>query len=60
MDGNASARDSRFATSFFDGLLRFRPLVGADFRILESRRECFMTRLSFFVVLNAELDGVDG
>jgi hypothetical protein len=59
-DGKALARDSRVVTSFFDGLLRFRPLLGADFWILERRRECFMTRLSFFVVLNAELAVVEG
>jgi len=51
VSGNASAKDSRVVISFLDGRLRF--LDGAfDFSMREMRAECFIMRLSFFVVLN--------
>lgn len=49
--GKALARDSRSATSFFDGRLRFCAF-GLAFSILETKDECLIVRLSFFVVLN--------
>ena len=50
--GNASAKDSRVVTSFLDGRLRFfeGPL---DSSMRETRAECLIIRLSFFVVLNS-------
>ena len=48
--GKAAARDSRSATSFLEGRLRFfgRAL---DFPIREMSAECLIIRLSFLVVL---------
>ena len=50
--GKAAARDSRLATSFFDGRLRFLGWA-LDFSMREIRAERLMIRLSFFVVLKA-------
>jgi hypothetical protein len=44
---SASAKDSRFATSFLFGRLRFWDLVD-DFSILETKDECLIFCLSFF------------
>lgn len=49
--GRALARDSRSATSFLDGRLRFLAF-GLAFSIRETKDECLMVRLSFLVVLN--------
>ena len=52
VSGNASAKDSRLVTSFFDGRLRF--LTGAfDFSMREIKAECLIIRLSFLVELNS-------
>lgn len=50
VSGNASAKDWRVVTSFFDGRLLL--LDGAfDFSMREMRAECLIVRLSFFVLL---------
>ncbi len=50
VSGNASAKDWRVVTSFFDGRLLL--LDGAfDFSMREMRAECLIMRLSFFVLL---------
>lgn len=50
--GNASASDSRFATSFLFGRRRFC-VFAADFSILLTNDECFIFCLSFFEEANA-------
>ena len=47
--GSASASDSRFVTSFLDGLRRFL-VVAVDFSMREMRAECLIVLLSFFDV----------
>ena len=49
--GNASAKESRFATSFFEGRLRFRDFL-FDFSIFEMNVLCLISRLSLLLVLN--------
>jgi len=53
----ASASVSRFVSSFLLGRRRLRmpPGLSLDVRALETSIECFMRRLSFFVVLNVEV-----
>ena len=50
--GKASTSDSRLATSFLDGRLRFL-LALFDFSIRETSAACLIVRLSFFDVPNA-------
>lgn len=47
-------RESRLATSFFEGRRRFRVLV-RGFSILEMKTECFIWRLSFLFVRKVEV-----
>ena len=47
VSGRASASESRLATSFFDGRLRFKGFL-LDFWMREINAECLIMRLSFF------------
>ncbi len=55
--GRAFASDSRLATRFFEGLLRFL-LLELGFSILETNVECLIIRLSFFVVVKPSLSSI--
>jgi hypothetical protein len=56
--GNASASDSRLATSFLEARRRLLDLAEL-FSIFETKLECLIKRLSFFVVRKSSSNSED-